>query len=156
MEEKELFEYVINIKKVTKVVKGGRRFRFSALVSVGDKNGMVGLGKGKSKEVPEAIRKAIEKAKKNMFRVPITETGTIPHEIVVKAGASRVLLKPARPGTGIIAGDTARAVLEASGIRDVVTKSIGSNTKQNLARAVIKALKDLRSREEIMKARGLE
>ncbi len=154
--EKEFEERVININRVAKVVKGGRRFRFSALVAVGDKNGRVGVGLGKSKEVPEAIKKAIEKAKKEMITVPITEDGTIPHPIQVKDGAAIILIKPARPGTGIIAGNTARAILEVCGIRNIVTKSIGSNNVHNLSHALIKALKSLRSREEIMKARGLK
>ncbi|WP_022670798.1 30S ribosomal protein S5 [Hippea alviniae] len=154
--EKEFEEQVISIKRVTKVVKGGRRFRFSALVAVGDKNGRVGLGLGKSHEVPEAIKKAIEKAKKNMIRVPITEDGTIPHQMEVKEGAGRILIKPARPGTGIIAGNTARAILEVCGIRNIVTKSIGSNNVHNLSHALLKALSMLRSKEEIMKMRGLK
>ncbi len=154
--EKEFEERVININRVAKVVKGGRRFRFSALVAVGDKKGRVGLGLGKSKEVPEAIKKAIEKAKKNMITVPITEDGTIPHPMQVKDGAAIILIKPARPGTGIIAGNTARAILEVCGIRNIVTKSIGSNNVHNLSHALLKALGSLRSREEILKARGLE
>ncbi len=153
--EKEFEEQVINISRVTKVVKGGRRFRFSALVAVGDKNGRVGIGLGKSHEVPEAIKKAIQKAKKNLITVPITEDGTIPHPIEVKEGSGRVLLKPAKPGTGIIAGNTARSILEVCGISNIVTKSIGSNNIHNLSHALIKALKSLRSREEILKARGL-
>ncbi len=154
--EKEFEERVININRVAKVVKGGRRFRFSALVAVGDRNGRVGLGLGKSKEVPEAIKKAIEKAKKEMIEVPITEDGTIPHPIQVKDGAAIILIKPAKPGTGIIAGNTARAILEVCGIRNIVTKSIGSNNVHNLSHALLKALKSLRSREQIMKARGLK
>ncbi|WP_035589644.1 30S ribosomal protein S5 [Hippea jasoniae] len=154
--EKEFEEQVITIKRVTKVVKGGRRFRFSALVAVGDKNGRVGLGLGKSHEVPEAIKKAIEKAKKNLITVPITEDGTIPHQLEVKEGAGRVLIKPARPGTGIIAGNTARAILEVCGIRNIVTKSIGSNNVYNLSHALLKALSLLRDKDEIFKVRGLK
>ncbi len=154
--EKEFEERVININRVAKVVKGGRRFRFSALVAVGDKKGRVGIGLGKSKEVPEAIKKAIEKAKKDLISVPITEDGTIPHPLTVKEGASVVLMKPARPGTGIIAGNTARAILEVCGISNIVVKSIGSNNIHNLSHAVIKVLKSLRSKDEILKIRGLK
>jgi len=153
--EKEFEEYVINIGRSAKVVKGGRRFRFNALVAVGDKKGRVGLGLGKSKEVPAAIRKAIEKAKKDMFRVPITEDGTVPHPIKIKSGASSVLLKSGKPGTGIIAGDVARSILEACGISNVVAKSIGSNNKHNLSHAIIEALKSMRSKETVLKQRGL-
>ncbi len=153
--EKEFEEQVINISRVTKVVKGGRRFRFSALVAVGDKNGRVGIGLGKSNEVPEAIKKAIQKAKKSLISVPLTEDGTIPHPIEIKEGAGRVLLKPAKPGTGIIAGNTARSVLETCGVKNIVAKSIGSNNIHNLSHAIIKALKSLRSKEEVYKARGL-
>ncbi len=153
--EKEFEEQVINISRVTKVVKGGRRFRFSALVAVGDKKGRVGIGLGKSNEVPEAIKKAIQKAKKNLIEVPITEDGTIPHPIEIKKGSGRVLLKPARPGTGIIAGNTARSILEVCGINNIVAKSIGSNNMHNLSHALLKALASLRSKEEILKERGL-
>jgi len=153
--DKGFQEYVIKVGRVAKVVKGGRRFRFNALVVVGDGNGRVGIALGKSKEVSEAIKKAVEKAKKEMFRVPITEDGSIPHIIQTKQGSGIVLLKPARPGTGIIAGNTARSILEACGIKNIVTKSIGSNNPFNLASAIIKALKLLRSKEEILKGRGL-
>lgn len=152
--EKEFEEQVISIKRVTKVVKGGRRFRFSALVAVGDKKGRVGLGLGKSHEVPEAIKKAIEKAKKDLVEVPITENGTIPHQMEVKDGAGKVLIKPARPGTGIIAGNTARAILEVCGIKNIVTKSIGSNNVHNLSHALIKALSLLRDKDKVWKMRG--
>ncbi len=154
--EKEFEERVINISRVAKVVKGGRRFRFSALVAVGDKKGRVGIGLGKSKEVPEAIKKAIEKAKKNLIEVPITPDGTIPHPMELKEGASVVLMKPARPGTGIIAGNTARSILEVCGVSNIVVKSIGSNNIHNLSHAVIKVLKSLRSKDEILKIRGLK
>jgi len=152
--EKEFEEQVISIKRVTKVVKGGRRFRFSALVAVGDKKGRVGLGLGKSHEVPEAIKKAIEKAKKDLVEVPITENGTIPHQMEVKDGAGKILIKPARPGTGIIAGNTARAILEVCGIKNIVTKSIGSNNVHNLSHALIKALSLLRDKDKVWKMRG--
>lgn len=154
--EKEFEERVINISRVAKVVKGGRRFRFSALVAVGDKQGRVGIGVGKSKEVPEAIKKAMERAKKSLINVPITEEGTIPHPIEMKQGAGRVLLKPAKPGTGIIAGNTARSILEVCGIKNIVAKSIGSNNIHNLSHTMIKVLSSLRSRDDIMKIRGLK
>ncbi len=154
--EKEFEERVINISRVAKVVKGGRRFRFSALVAVGDKEGKVGIGVGKSKEVPEAIKKAMDRAKKSLVNVPITEDGTIPHPIEMKQGAGGVLLKPAKPGTGIIAGNTARAILEVCGIKNIVAKSIGSNNIHNLSHAMIKALNSLRDLDEIMKIRGLK
>lgn len=153
--EKVFQEYVIKVGRVAKVVKGGRRFRFNALVVVGDSNGQVGIALGKSREVSEAIKKAVGKAKKSMFKVPVTKEGSIPHVIQVKQGSGIVLLKPAKPGTGIIAGNTARAILEACGIRNIVTKSIGSNNPFNLSAAVIKALKSLRSKEEILKGRGI-
>lgn len=153
--EKVLQEHVVKIGRVAKVVKGGRRFRFNALVVVGDSNGQVGIALGKSKEVSEAIKKAVEKAKKDMFKVPITKDGSIPHVVQAKKGAGVVLLKPAKPGTGVIAGNTARAVLEACGIKNIVTKSIGSNNPFNLAGAIIEALKSLRNKEEILQGRGL-
>jgi len=153
--DKGFQEYVIKVGRVAKVVKGGRRFRFNALVVVGDSNGQVGIALGKSKEVSEAIKKAVEKAKKEMFKVPITKDGSIPHIVQVKQGSGIVLLKPAQPGTGVIAGNTARYILEACGIKNIVTKSIGSNNPFNLANAVIKALKLLKSKEEIFEGRGL-
>ncbi len=154
--EKEFEEQVINISRVAKVVKGGRRFRFSALVAVGDKKGRVGVGLGKSKEVPEAIKKAIEKAKKNLVSVPMTEDGSIPHPVKMKEGASIVLMKPAKPGSGIIAGNTARSILEVCGITNIVVKSIGSNNIHNLSHAIIKVLKSLRNKDEVLKIRGLK
>ena len=149
----ELKEKVVAINRVAKVVKGGRNFRFSALVVVGDENGHVGAGNGKSTEVPEAIKKAIEDAKKNMIEVPRLDT-TIPHEIVGVAGAGKVLLKPAAEGTGVIAGGAVRPILELAGIKDIRTKCIGSNNPGNVVRATMKALSELRTAEQIAAIRG--
>ena len=149
----ELKEKVVAINRVAKVVKGGRNFRFSALVVVGDENGHVGAGNGKSTEVPEAIKKAIEDAKKNMIEVPRLET-TIPHEIIGIAGAGKVLLKPAAEGTGVIAGGAVRPILELAGIKDIRTKCIGSNNPGNVVRATMKALSELRTAEQIAELRG--
>ncbi|MBP3284446.1 MAG: 30S ribosomal protein S5 [Clostridia bacterium] len=149
----ELKEKVVAINRVAKVVKGGRNFRFSALVVVGDENGHVGAGNGKSSEVPEAIKKAIEDAKKNMIEVPRVET-TIPHEIVGEVGAGKVLLKPASEGTGVIAGGAVRPILELAGIKDIRTKCIGTNNPGNVVRATMKALSELRTAEEIAALRG--
>ncbi len=149
----ELKEKVVNIGRVTKVVKGGRNFRFSALVVVGDENGHVGAGTGKSSEIPDAIRKGIDDAKKNMIKVPIVET-TIPHEVIGTFGAGRVLLKPAPAGTGVIAGGPVRAVLELSGVRDICTKSIRSNNKTNMVNATINGLASLSTVEKVAKQRG--
>ena len=150
----ELEDNVVTIKRVTKVVKGGRNMRFTALVVVGDKNGHVGAGLGKATEIPEAIRKGKEAAEKNLVEVPIDENGSVPHDFNGKFGSASVLIKKATEGTGIIAGGPARAVLELAGYKNIRTKSLGSNNKQNVVLATIEALKQLRSPEDVAKLRG--
>lgn len=154
-ENNELFDKVVAIKRVVKVVKGGRNMRFSALVVVGDKNGRVGAGLGKAAEIPEAIRKGKEDAIKNMVSLPIDENGSVPHDYIGKFGSAEVLLKRAPEGTGVIAGGPARNVLELAGFKNIRTKSLGSNNKQNVVLATINGLSKLKTPEEFARLRGI-
>lgn len=151
---KTLEELVVEIKSVVKVTKGGRQRRFSATVVVGDKKGQVGLGIGKANEVPDAIRKAIQAANKNLIKIPLTDGRTIAHEVLGVSGAAKVMLKPAAAGTGVIAGGAVRAVLELAGIHDILSKSLGSRTKLNMATATLNALKSLKTPEQVAALRG--
>ncbi len=148
-----LEEKVISIGRVTKVTKGGRHFRFSATVAVGNRKGLVGIGTGKSNEVPEAIKKAIKAANKNVVRISLVDNRTVPHDATGKVGRAVVLIKPAKDGRGIIAGGAARAVLELAGVKDIMAKSLGSNTQNNVAKATLKALESQRTAEHIAKLR---
>ena len=151
----ELEDNVVTIKRVTKVVKGGRNMRFTALVVVGDKNGHVGAGLGKAAEIPEAIRKGKEAAVKSLIELPMDENGSVPHDFIGKFGSAEVLLKKSPEGTGIIAGGPARSVLELAGFKNIRTKSLGSNNKQNVVLATIEGLKNLKTPEEVAKLRGI-
>ncbi len=153
IDETELIDKVVFINRVAKVVKGGRRFRFSALVVVGDGKGLVGVGYGKANEVPEAIRKGIEDAKKSLYRIPL-KGATLHHQVIGKWGAAKVLLKPASPGTGVIAGGPVRAMMEALGVKDILTKCIGTNNPNNVLKAAMQGLLSIRSPEDVAALRG--
>ena len=152
--QKEFEELVVEVKSVVKVNKGGRQRRFSATVVVGDRKGRVGLGIGKANEVPDAIKKAIQDANKNLVRIPLIDGRTVAHEAIGTAGAARVIIKPAAAGTGVIAGGSVRAVLELAGVRDIVSKSLGARTKLNMARAAMNALQSIKTPEEVARLRG--
>lgn len=152
--KKLLDDQCINIGRVTKVTKGGRHFRFSAAMAVGDRKGLVGIGTGKSNEVPEALNKGLQAANKNVVKIALVDNRTIPHEAIGVCGRAKVLLKPAPKGTGIVAGGAARAVLELAGVKDIIAKSLGSNTKVNVAKATLEALKSVRTAEQIAELRG--
>ena len=152
--DSELKDKVVHINRVAKVVKGGKRFSFSALVVVGDGHGQVGVALGKANEVPEAIRKGVEKARRTMIKVAVVEGGTIPHEETGRCGAAAVFMRPASPGTGVIAGGAVRAVVEAAGISNILTKAIGTNNPQNVTKAAFDALKRMRTKEEVAGRRG--
>src|ERR1700682_2413799 len=154
-ERSELSDRVVRVNRVSKVVKGGRKFSFSALIVVGDLNGRVGAGIGKAKEVPEAIRKGMDVAKRNMITVPMVGT-TIPHEVRLKLGSAKIMLKPAAPGTGVISGGAMRAVIETAGIKDILTKSHGTNNPINTVRATLAALQQLRTAQQVAELRGKE
>lgn len=153
IEESPYVEKIIETKRVAKVVKGGRNFSFSAIVVVGDRKGTIGVGAGKANEIVDAIRKAKEKAMKSMFKVPIVK-GTIPHDYIARYGASRIMMKPARPGTGVIAGGTTRAIFEVAGIENILCKSLGSNTPTNVVKATILGLKSLRTVQDVSRLRN--
>ncbi len=150
----ELEERVVTINRVSKTVKGGRRMSLTALVVVGDGKGNVGVGLGKSQEVPNAIKKGVEDAKKNMFSVPLTDEGSVPHEIIGEYGAGRVLIKPAVPGTGVMAGGPVRAIMELAGVKNVITKSLGTSNQMNIVKAAAEGLKAMESPEQIARRRG--